>query len=369
VFQFKSGCIPVNSESMNILSVLAGTFFTNVVGSDVFNLDADKLFNFSTSYSVNGNHIPYGPIASLDDLSASGNIQFDLYGEQLKITLKSSLKIQKSLNPYTSPSRLMKYFIGATQTTSSIIYVDGKAGKVGFAASSTTKKGLLSVSESACTHVKVPAQMYSAMATAGLSNPRLTQTLSMANQTLNRGLAAGMFTVADGVATFTKHSYYDTIVAKVKLDGTPISAAVTTKMPDYGHYQYGVTNMTYFTATLNAEFTNFVKGAGTLAALTCAEGSATSLTSNPGILHSIALADSFLEHLSDSNPAVGEFVSKFPSLSELFPEMMMEEPEPDSMPWSVMLVSFVCGGGLVLLLVKFSSPTTKLRHEPLLEEA
>lgn len=121
------------------------------------------------------------------------------------------------------------------------------------------------------------------------------------------------------------------------------------------------------------EFTNFVQGAGTLAGVTCTEDSATALSSNPGLVHAIGLAEHVLAQLSESNPAFDEFASKFPQLSEVFPQMMMaeeQEPEPASEPWAVVLVSFVCGAGLVLLFVKFSSTTTKfMRREPLLSEA
>jgi len=348
-----------NSANMNILSVLVGTsvVFTNVVGSAVFNINADKLLNFSTSYSVSGNHIPYGYVMTLDNLLATGNIQFDLLGEQLKITMGASLTIQKGLAPYAAIG-LPKYFTGATQTGSSTIYLDGKLGKMAFGATATTKKGLYSVSESACVQAKVPIAYYSSVS---MLKPRLAQYVTLVNQSLNQL----PFTVADGVASLSSRSYRTGVEMKLKLDGTPISFR-----ENQTEYQYNSDyTSTAVTGLLAAEFTNFVKGAGTLTGITCAEGSSTVLSSNPGIVHSIALAEHLIAHLSDSNPAFGEFASKFPQLSELFPQMMMEEPEPDSMPWAVVLVSFVCGAGLVLLLVKFSSSATTMRREPLLEMA
>jgi len=119
-----------------------------------------------------------------------------------------------------------------------------------------------------------------------------------------------------------------------------------------------------------------VKGAGALTDIECKEGTPTFLSSSQ-TLHSLALVEHLIADVVDSNPAFAEFVSKFPKASELFPQVtgdlqMMENEQAESSPWALVLVAFVsfmCGAGLIVLLVKFSSKTTHLPREPLLEEA
>jgi len=190
-------------------------------------------------------NVPVGPhnakvigTFNVDGFTMSGKMQFDVAAKKLKITAaakcNSSMSAMGTVNETASVTSLVDF--GAWTAT-----VDAKG--------SFTKNGVTQTTDKCVPSMSLPNKQSSAVVSMYMSKQMLTQMAMMANMQIN----AIPHTTADGVATFSKSQYGDSVTFKMKTDGTPVSVSVTS--PGRGHF--------------SLTFSNWATSSGDMTAPTC----------------------------------------------------------------------------------------------------
>jgi hypothetical protein len=313
--------------------LLANLFWLGRAANDL-TLSATTFEAFSTDFAITGSAkqvpMPSGsPMKgkfTLDDLSVSGKLQFDVTSKKLKITA-TTFKADATIST-----------MGAVNETSSFVsLIDFSAwtqsSKV---KASVTMMGMPKTYNKCISSQALGDKAQAAAVSLYMSKVYISKAVMMGNMYIN----VFPHTTADGVATFTKSKGSSTGTFKIKTDGTPVSVSLTNSAK--GHF--GLT------------FSNWTTSSGDMSAPTCTSSEAEEFDWN---LVGFAEMTNFVQDHS-----------VFHEATETATEMLagLEDDNSDfSTLATVFFVAVVAGAVVVMFVSKFS--TKKNKASPLLDEA
>lgn len=319
-----------NPETFTMRVLIASLVAWCGQATNDINIVASTYEAFSTDFTLTGSnlHTPSGPAAgsSLDSLSTTGKLQFDMTSKKLKLTATTSADVTLAHGRGTVNGSVASVLLVDVGNSKVYLYESGSANMSG-----VPIPGLKTI----CKTKTIPAQKVQ-MINMYLTTSRLTGAVAMANSILNMM----PHTTADGVATFTKAQGTEVTTVAIKTSGVPVSISATQG-----------------TESVSLSFSGWESSTGDMSAPTCTP----SELDEEFVEGVIGVTD--IARLLEVHPVIEDTMS---DVSE-----MLYGPEDDNSGFwtlaTVFCISGMAGASLVLAFVKISA-RKNYQSSPLLAE-